>query len=74
MSEVMTEVIVDCSTGEQTVRKLTAEEVAERKAAVEAFAAEQAAREAEAAQKKADAEAKVAALGLSVDDLKALLG
>ena len=74
VSEVMTEIIVDCATGETTERQLSETEVAERKAQAEAFAAEQAAREAEAAQKKAEAESKLAALGLTADDLKALLG
>lgn len=73
MSEVMTEVIVDCTTGEQTIRELTAEEVIERKAAAEAFAAEQAAREAEAAAAKVAVESKLAALGLTADDLKVLM-
>ena len=52
----MEKVIVDCSTGEQTVVPLAAEEIAEL----------------EAAAAKAAAEAKLAALGLTADDLKAL--
>lgn len=71
--ETITEVIVDCTTGEQIIRELTAEEVAERQAAAEQFAAEQAAREAEAAAAKSAVEAKLSALGLTADDLKVLI-
>lgn len=71
--ETMTELIVDCSTGEQTIRELTADEVAQRKAEAEAFAAEAAAREAEAAAAKVAVESKLAALGLTADDLKVLM-
>lgn len=73
MTDTLTELIVNCETGEQTVRELTAEEVAERLAAAEAFATEQAAREAEAAAAKAAVETKLAALGLTADDLKTLM-
>lgn len=69
----MQELIVDCSTGEQTVRDLTPEEIAEREAAAAAFAEEQARVEAEAAAKAAEKEAIAARLGLSVDELKTLL-
>lgn len=69
----MQELIVDCSTGEQTVRDLTPEEIAEREAAAAAFAEEQARVEAEAAVKAAEKEAIAARLGLSVDELKTLL-
>jgi predicted HAD superfamily Cof-like phosphohydrolase len=75
MTDAPTKVIVDCSTGEQSVVPLTAEEIAEMQAA--AAAAEQArlAAEAEAAAKaaaKAAAEAKLAALGLTVEEIAAL--
>ena len=72
-NEPITELIVNVSTGEQTIRELTPEEVAERLAAAEALAAEQAAREAEAAAAKAEAEAKLSALGLTAEDLKAIM-
>lgn len=62
--------IVNATTGEEVVREMTDEEAAELKASQAAYKAEQAA-------KKAEEEArleKLAALGLTVDDLKALLG
>jgi hypothetical protein len=70
-----TKLIVDCSTGVTTEVELTAEEIAQREADTAAFAVEQAAREAEAAAKaaaKASGEAKLAALGLSADEIAAL--
>ena len=48
MSE-LTKVIIDCSTGQQTVVPLTAQEIAERDQMVAAAAEEQEAREAAAA-------------------------
>lgn len=59
-----TKVIVDCSTGEETILPLTAEEIAAMEAAAEAAAEERAAREAEAealAALKASARAKLVA-------------
>ena len=62
---------VDAQTGQQTERPLTADEIAER----EALVLEQAEREAEA-KAKADAResalAKLAALGLTQDEINAL--
>lgn len=55
---------VDCSTGIQTVRPMTAEELAQHEANIAAFAAEQAEREAAAealAALKASARAKLVA-------------
>lgn len=75
MSDTPTKVIVDCSTGEETIIPLTAEEIAELEAARVAFEAEQAAREAAeaaAAEAKASAQAKLAALGLTADEIAAL--
>ena len=70
-----TKVIVDCSTGVTTEVELTAEEVAQREADAVAFAEIKSAEEA-AAQAKADAkasaEAKLAALGLTADEIAAL--
>lgn len=66
---------VDCSTGVSTEREMTAQEVADMEARQAAFEAEQAAREAEAqakAEAKASAEAKLAALGLTADEIAAL--
>lgn len=70
-----TKLIVDCSTGITTEVELTAEEIAQREADAAAFAVEQAEREAAAAAKaaaKASAESKLAALGLSADEIAAL--
>ncbi len=64
MTEVLTKVVVDCSTGEQTTVPLTAEEIAQREADAAAFAEAEAARvaaeEAKAAL-KASAKAKLIA-------------
>ena len=71
----MNKVVVDCSTGEQTIVPLTAEEIAQREADAKAWEAEQAkaAAEAEAvAAAKAAAEAKLAALGLTAEEIAAL--
>ena len=70
-----TKVIVDCSTGVTTEVELTDAEVAQREADAAAYAVEQAAKEAAATAKaaaKASAEAKLAALGLSADEIAAL--
>ena len=75
MSDVLTAIEVNCETGEVTERPLTAEEIAQREADAAAFAAEQAAREAAeaaAAEAKASAQAKLAALGLTADEIAAL--
>jgi hypothetical protein len=70
-----TKLIVDCSTGITTEVELTAEEIAQREADAVKAEADRAAREAEEAAKaaaKASAEAKLAALGLSADEIAAL--
>jgi hypothetical protein len=75
MTETLTKIVVDCSTGEQTVVPLTAEEIAQRETDAAAYAAQQAIQEAEEAAKataKASAEAKLAALGLTADEIAAL--
>ncbi len=62
MTEVLTKIVVDCSTGEQTIVPLTADEIAQREADAAAFAEAEAARvaaeEAKAAL-KASAKAKL---------------
>jgi hypothetical protein len=66
---------VDCSTGIATERPMTAEEIAAQEKLQAEFAERRAAEEAEAAAKaaaKASAEAKLAALGLSTDEIAAL--
>jgi hypothetical protein len=68
-------IIVDCSTGIQTEVDLTPEELAQREVDAAAYAAQQAIQEAEEAAKataKASAESKLAALGLTADEIAAL--
>jgi hypothetical protein len=70
-----TAIEVNCETGEVTERPLTAEEIADREAATAAWEAEQAAKaaaEAEAAALKEAAHAKLAALGLTPEEIAAL--
>jgi hypothetical protein len=70
-----TAIEVNCETGEVTERPLTAEEIAQREADAAAFAEQKAAEEAAAeavAEAKASAEAKLAALGLTADEIAAL--
>ena len=75
MTDTPTKVIVDCSTGEQTIVPLTAEEIAANAIATEQALATQAAADAEAAALQATKEAahaKLAALGLTADEIAAL--
>jgi hypothetical protein len=77
MSEIITKLVIDCETGEQTVVPLTEEELAERELMQLQAIAEQEQREADAAAKelaKASAISKLAALGLSDTEISALLG
>ncbi len=73
----MEKVIVDCSTGEQTVVPLTAEEIAELEAAAAQAEADRLPAEQEAAQKaalKQAAQDKLKALGLTDLEVAALVG
>ena len=63
--------IVNTETGEEIVRDANAEELAQMEKDAASWAAELVAK-AEAEAKKAAAEAKLAALGLTTDDLRAL--
>ena len=66
---------VNCTTGEVIERPLTAEELAQREADAAAYAVAQAEREAEEAAAQAakeSARAKLAALGLSAEEIAAL--
>lgn len=67
----MSKLIVNCTTGEEIVRELNAEELAQQ-AIDEANAVEKQAEAQAKAQAKATAEGKLAALGLTTDDLRAL--
>ncbi len=75
MSEVLTKIIVDCSTGVVAEVPLTGEEIAQREVDAATAATEQAAREAEEAAAlaaKESAQAKLAALGLTADEITAI--
>jgi len=63
--------IVNIETGEEIVRNANAEELAQMEKDAASYAAELVAK-AEAEAKKAAAEAKLEALGLTAEDLKAL--
>jgi hypothetical protein len=70
-----TKLIVDCSTGVTTEVELTAEEIAQREADAAAYAVQKAEDDAAVAAKaaaKESANAKLAALGLSADEIAAL--
>ena len=70
-----TKLIVDCSTGITTEVELTAEEIAERETMAAEYATQKAAEDAAVAAKaaaKESANAKLAALGLTVDEIAAL--
>jgi hypothetical protein len=70
-----TAVEVNCETGEVTTRPLTADEIAAQQAAAaqaEADAQAKATAEAAVAAAKASAQAKLAALGLTADEVAAL--
>jgi Holliday junction resolvasome RuvABC DNA-binding subunit len=77
MSETPVKIDVNCETGEQEIIPLTAEEIAQREADALAFAEQQAAIEAENAKKaqdRADAIAALTGLGLTEDQINALVG
>jgi hypothetical protein len=72
---IPTAIEMNCATGEVTERPLTAEEIAQREADAATYAARKAEEEAEAEAKataKASARAKLAALGLTEDEIAAL--
>jgi hypothetical protein len=72
-----TAIEINCETGEVTERPLTAEEIAANEAAQAQAAADAKAAEEEATAKaaaKASAQAKLATLGLTADEVAALLG
>ena len=70
-----TRIEINCETGEETIIELTDAEIAELEKAAkeaEAEAAARQAREEAAAQAKASAQAKLAALGLTANEIAAL--
>jgi hypothetical protein len=75
--DILTKVIVDCSTGEQTIEPLTADEISQLEADRAQAEADRAAAEAKAtakAEAKASALAKLAALGLTEEEANAIAG
>lgn len=75
MTDRPTKLIVNCTTGEQTILELTDEEIAEREVMAAQAEADQAQRESEElakAQAKASAQAKLAALGLTPEEISTL--
>jgi hypothetical protein len=70
-----TKLVMDCSTGVSTEVELTAEEIAQMEADAAAYAvqkAEEDAAKAAAEAAKASAQSKLAALGLTADEIAAL--
>lgn len=70
-----TAIEVNCTTGEVTERPLTAEELAQRDVDAQAFAAQRAEEDAAKAAEeaaKASAQSKLAALGLTAEEISAL--
>lgn len=77
MADKPVRIEVDCSTGEQKIVELTAEEIAELEAArkhTEALVAQQQKEAEEKETLKAAALAKLAELGLTEEEAKALAG
>ncbi|CAB4178219.1 hypothetical protein UFOVP1462_47 [uncultured Caudovirales phage] len=75
MSEKLTKVVVNCATGVAEVIELTSQEIAQRDQDIAAAAEERSIREAEAEAKaaaKAAGQAKLAALGLTDEEIAAL--
>jgi hypothetical protein len=75
MTDTLTAIEVNCETGEVTERPLTAEEIAQREAdaaAAETRRVEEEAAKAAADAAKASAHNKLAALGLTADEIAAL--
>jgi hypothetical protein len=75
MTETLNKIVVDCSTGEQTIVPLTAEEIAQRELDAAAHAEAESIRQAEAeakAEAKESAQAKLAELGLTAEEISAL--
>lgn len=76
MSEILTKVVVDCTTGEESVLPLTTEEVAVLESNRLAFEQRMAEIQAEAAAKEAARQsgiAKLVALGLTEEEAQALV-
>ena len=76
-TDTPTKVIVDCSTGEETILPLTAAEIADLETARAQAEADRVKEQAEAeakAEAKASAIAKLAALGLTAEEAASIAG
>jgi uncharacterized membrane protein (UPF0182 family) len=73
MSEALTAIEVNCTTGEVTERPLTAEEITQREADAAAAATAKAEEDAKAAQDAAAKDALLTKLGITADEAKLLL-
>ncbi len=77
MTDTLTKIIVDCSTGKVEELPLTTDEIAQRELDIARAEADRLAREAEEQARleaKESAKAKLAALGLTEEEVLALLG
>ena len=75
MTEQIMVIEKNCTTGEEIIRPMTAEEIEQRNADIVSFNEKQTQEEAELAAKaaaKASAETKLAALGLTPEEIAAL--
>jgi hypothetical protein len=75
MTETLTKLVIDCSTGEESIVPLTEEELAQREVDRLAFEEAEAARiaaEEEKAALKESANAKLIALGLTEEEIAAI--
>ena len=75
MTQVLTKVVANCTTGVTEIVQLTAEEIAQREIDSAAYAIQKAEEDTLAAAKaaaKESAEAKLAALGLTPEEIAAL--
>ena len=69
----MTKLIVNCTTGEETLRELNAEEIAQQKINQVEYTAEESVRQAEAEAKAAAKAALLTQLGITEEQAKLLL-
>jgi hypothetical protein len=77
MTETLNKIVVDCSTGEQTIVPLTEAELIQRELDAAACAEQKAIEDAQAiakAEARESAEAKLAELGLTAAEIAALKG
>ena len=77
MTEILTKVVANCTTGVTEILPLTAEEIAQREADAAAYAVQKAAEDAEKAAKaaaKQSAQDKLKVLGLSDSEIAAITG